>query len=440
MKTTARIHTVLLSGVFFVGFLAVVPSVMGLQSNTRLTGYDGGQFDLFGISVDISPDGSTALVGASQGTSSVDPGAAYFFSALNPSSGNKVSADDPSPGGDFGHAVALSDDGTTAVIGSPDAKVGENYYQGAVYIFVRSGGWIKQAKLVAPDGKAESFFGCSVDISDNGNTVLIGSCSNAYMNQRVSSVSIFVRQNGEWSLQKGQLRGRDTRAADDFGSAVALSGDGNTALVGARMAPVNYVNDQGAAYVFVRNGTLWSQQEKLTASDGEKYDSFGYAVDLSDDGNTAIIGAEHEGDQVADEWGIHDSANGAAYVFSRSGGNWSEQRKLVAADRGENDRFGRAVALSNNGSIAVIGAEFAQAAYLFTRQERNWNQQEKLRPQSTEAYGFGGAVAVADDGQTVLVGARETDYAGTPSQGVVYVFRPYVPLSGVNLLLLRQGL
>ncbi|MDP3695281.1 MAG: hypothetical protein Q8R42_04125, partial [Desulfocapsaceae bacterium] len=145
--------------------------------------------------------------------------------------------------------------------GSPGAKAGTNYDKGAVYIFTSAGGWTQQAKLVDPVEASETFFGCAVDISDDGNTVIIGSCSNPYINQMISSVYIYVRQNGNWSLQKKQLRGNDTQADDGFGGTVALSGDGNTTLVGAAMATVNMNNDRGAAYVFVRNGTTWAQQQ-----------------------------------------------------------------------------------------------------------------------------------------------------------------------------------
>ncbi|MDO9042883.1 MAG: hypothetical protein Q7U64_11170 [Desulfocapsaceae bacterium] len=415
------------AGLFGFVFLYTVigaNAALPLIGNTWLTGYDGAAYNNFGFSLDMTPDGKTVLVGANGYTNTVAPGAAYIFTSLSTLAGKKLVPGDPSPGGRFGSTVALSDNGTTAVVGSPGAKAGTNYDKGAVYIFTSAGGWTQQAKLVDPVEASETFFGCAVDISDDGNTVIIGSCSNPHINQMISSVYIYVRQNGNWSLQKKQLRGNDTQADDSFGGTVALSGDGNTALVGAAMATVNMNNDRGAAYVFVRNGTTWAQQAKVTAADGAQWDMFGNVVDLSNDGNTAIVGDSRK-----------DS--GAAYVFSRNAGSWGQQAKLTAADPDPyNSIFANSVALSNNGTIAVIGDY--ECARIFVRTSGTWSAREKLTTNNSEAYGFGESLALADDGQTILVGASSATVSGSPFQGSAYIFRPYVPMTGPNMLLLKS--
>jgi hypothetical protein len=395
-----------------------------LIGNTWLTGYDGAAYNNFGFSLDMTPDGKTVLVGANGYTNTVAPGATYIFTSLSTLAGKKLVPGDPSPGGRFGSTVALPDNGTTAVVGSPGAKAGTNYDKGAVYIFTSAGGWTQQAKLVDPVEASETFFGCAVDISDGGNTVIIGSCSNPHINQMISSVYIYVRQNGNWSLQKKQLRGNDTQADDSFGGTVALSGDGNTALVGAAMATVNMNNDRGAAYVFVRIVTTWAQQAKVTAANGAQWDMFGNVVDLSNDGNAAIVGDSRK-----------DS--GAAYVFSRNAGSWGQQAKLTAADPDPyNSIFANSVALSNNGTIAVIGDY--ECARIFVRTSGTWSVREKLTTNNSEAYGFGESLALADDGQTVLVGASSATVSGNPFQGSAYIFRPYVPMTGPIMLLLKS--
>jgi hypothetical protein len=190
------------------------------------------------------------------------------------------------------------------------------------------------------------------------------------------------------------------------------------------MATANMNNDQGAAYVFVRNGTTWAQQAKVTAADGAKWDMFGNVVDLSTDGNTAIIGDSRK-----------DS--GAAYVFSRNAGSWTQQAKLTAADPDPyNSIFANSVVLSNNGTIAVIGDY--ECARIFVRTSGTWREREKLTASTSDAYGFGEAVALADDGQTILVGASSATVSGNPFQGSAYIFRPYVPMTGPNMLLLKS--
>lgn len=245
--------------------LCVVGSSMGISAasliqQAKLTAADGAALDVFGVAVALSSDGDTAIVGARG--AQTNRGAAYVLtrSGTSWSQQAKLTATDGTTLDVFGWSVALSSDGDTAIAGAYKADVGTNVFQGAAYVFTRSGtSWSQQEKLIAADGAALDFFG--------------------------------------WS--------------------VALSSNGNTAIVSASMAHVSGHNNQGAAYVFTRSGTSWSEQEKLISSDGAAADGFGMYVALNSDGNTAFASA-----YLAD---VGTNVNqGAAYVFTRAGTNWNE--------------------------------------------------------------------------------------------------------------------
>jgi hypothetical protein len=224
-----------------------------------------------------------------------------------------------------------------------------------------------------------------------------------------------------WSvsaIEVAKLFAADGGEGDQFGYSVAVSGD--TALIGVRFDDdaVNGV-DSGSVYVFTRSGTTWTQQAKLTASDGAAVDSFGYSVALA--GDTVLIGARFDDDDVK---GVD---SGSVYVFTRSGSKWSQQAKLTA-DGGAGDWFGYTVALS--GDTAIIGAHSndgangvdSGSAYVFTRSGTAWSQKSKLTAADGKAGDqFGGKLAVPGD--TVVVGARLVDDVvfGVDS-GAVYIF------------------
>jgi len=260
----------------------------------------------------------------------------------------------------LGISVAVS--GDTLIVGADLANVGGNNWQGAAYIFTRSGAnWSQQQKLVAADGAAGDRFGYSVAL--DGETALVGALrANVGGNSNQGAAYVFTRSGANWS-QQWKLVAADGAASDQFGISVAL--DGETALVGAVTANVGGDFNQGAAYVFRRSGASWSQEQKLVATDGAADDWFGYSVAL--DGQTALVGAVTAN--------VGGTANqGAAYVFRRSGTNWSQEQKLVATDGAASDLFGYSVAL--DGNMALVGAYQANVGgnsnqgkvYFFERQ------------------------------------------------------------------------
>jgi hypothetical protein len=330
--------------------------------------------DQFGWSVALSGDGNTALAGVpgreSAGGSS-NSGAVRIF-IRSDSTWTQQASPFPSDLGvndQFGISVALSSDGNTALMGSFLEDPSGVVDAGSAYVFTRSGStWTQQAKLVASDAQAGDRFGWPVVLSSDGNTALI----TAYREDPsgladAGAAYVFTRSGSTWT-QQAKLVASDAQAGDEFGRSAALSGDGNTALIGAHFEDPSGLADAGAAYVFTRSGSTWTQQAKLVASDAQAGDRFGWSVALSGDGNTALIGAFTE-----DPGGISDA--GSVYVFTRSGSIWSERAKLTASDAAAGDQFGWSVALSGDGNTALIGANLedpggisdAGSVYVFAR-------------------------------------------------------------------------
>jgi hypothetical protein len=321
----------------------------------KITAFDGAVDDLFGGAVALY--GDTLAVGAS--TRGYRPGSAYVFtrSGATWTLQQKITAFDGATGNIFGSAVALSD--WTLVVGAYGADIGANNAQGAVYVYTRIGAvWSLQKKITAVEGEADDFFGIAVALS--GDTLAIGARrDDVGANANQGSVYVFQRYGTLWLIEQ-KLYANDGAANDIFGTAVALSGD--TLVVGANYDTIEANLNQGSAYVFTRSGGVWTQQQKLIANDGAMFDRFGNAVALS--GDTVVVGA-HEDDIGA------NATQGSAYVFARSGTVWAQQKKLTANDGEAGDRFGHAVALSSDTLVAGayaddIGANAGQGSgYVF---------------------------------------------------------------------------
>ncbi len=325
---------------------------------------------------------------------------------------------------EFGSAVALSTgvNGSgeifyRAVVGVPKADVGVNSDQGEVWVFesTNQGEWSLNARLNPNDRASGDQFGYSVDIS--GDTIVAGSLlDDVNANSNQGSAYVFAFNGTTWTQQQ-KLTASDGALADLFGRSVGISGD--TIVVGADLDNVGPNADQGSAYVFKRSGTTWTQQQKLIAPDGMASDEFGFSVGIS--GDTIIAGALN--DQVGSNF-----SQGSAYEFTRTGNTWTQQQKLTASDGSANDNFGNAVAISNN--TVIIGAYFDDvgapnddkgSAYIFTRTGTVWSQAQKLTASDGTALdNFGSAVAIDTD--TAIVGTPGSDISGNPDQGAAYVF------------------
>ena len=360
----------------------------------------------------------------------------------------------------FGFSMAIS--GDTLVVGAPAEEsnaTGVNGSQadnsltaaGAAYVFVRTGSqWVQQAYLKASNTKQGQQFGWSVAIS--GNTIVVGApgeksnATGVNSNQVDNSLNeagaayVFVRSGTTWS-QQAYLKASNTEAEDSFGYSVGVAD--NTIVVGAYREDSDAVvvnGDQtdntapnaGAAYVFTRSGSKWTQQAYLKTTDCTSADALGIAVAIS--GDTVLLGASGETSLVPGNSNDTSGTNvGAVYAFVRSGTAWSQQAYLKAAQPDSSDSFGRYLAFT--GDRAVIGAtgedgnsngiggdqsndlsSDSGAAYYFVRQGTAWSQQAYVKATNTEVDdGFGRSVAITDD--FLLVGAGGEDSNATSVNG-----------------------
>jgi len=391
----------------------------------KLTASDAQAGDFFGHATALSSDGNTAIIGAvSEDTGGAGAGAAYIFtrSGTTWSQEAKIQASDAQAGDSFGIAVAISDDGNTVIVGAyeEDAGAGGSTDSGAAYVFTRSGTtWSQEAKLMSSDIQAGDYFGSSVAISSDGNTVSVSGIFDDTPGIDAGSVYVFTRSGTTWS-QQAKIQSSDIQAGDNLGRIVSLSDDGNTLFVGARNEDTGGT-DAGSAYIFTRSGTTWSQEAKIQASDAQAGDFFGFGGFISGDGNTVIVGAYLE------DTGGTDA--GAAYIFTRSGTTWSQEAKLTASDAQAGDSFGMSVCVSRDGNTAIVGAYLedtggtdAGSAYIFTRSGTTWTQEVKIQSSDIQAGDyFGRSVSISKDGDIVIVGAREEDTGGSGA-GAAYVF------------------
>jgi hypothetical protein len=451
--------------------------------------------DFFGCCIALSGDGNTLAVGAypedsnatsiggEQGdNSAIWSGAVYVFTRSDTGTWLQqayVKASNSEANDRFGTSVALAGDGNTLAVGaygeaSDSTGVGGDqnnnsggWGSGAVYVFTRNdiGTWTQQAYVKASNTGASDGFGVSVALAVDGHTLAVGASgedSNATGidgNQSDNSangsgaVYVFTRNDiGTWT-QQAYVKASNTGESDGFGGSIALAADGNTLAVGASGEA-----NSGAVYIFARSGANWSQQAYLKASNSEGADVFGVSVALAGDGNTLAVGAYGEdsnatsinGDQIDNS----ASSSGAVYVFIRSGITWTQQAYVKASNTGEDDEFGRTVALAGDGNTLAVGARYeasnatgiggnqsdnlatnSGAVYVLTRNGiGTWTQKAYVKASNTEADDrFGFSVALTDDGTTLAVGAlreasnatgingNQSDNSATGS-GAVYLY------------------
>ena len=365
-----------------------------------------------------------------------------------------LKASNPNLNDYFGQSVAI--DGDTAVVGAPGEESNgtsqtdnSQSQAGAAYVYVKSGGvWTQQAYLKASNVEGGDVFGIAVGIS--GDTIVVGAsyeASGNAANQNDNSASgagaayVFVRSGGVWT-QQAYLKASNIDSSDEFGFAVAISGD--TIVVGAHIESSNGSGPNnnsafaaGAAYVFVRSGGVWTQQAFLKSDDPDAGDEFGFSVGIS--GDTIIVGSFFD-----DGPSNPGSEIGAAFIFVRTGGSWSQQTILRASNGEDNDLFGSSVAV--DGDTAVVGAtgeasngvggptdnslSTSGAAYVFKRTGGTWAEEAYLKASNVDGGDeFGSAVSVSGDQVLVSAKAEESNGAGGQSDnsasaaGAAYIFK-----------------
>ncbi len=320
----------------------------------------------------------------------------------------KLTAAAAAPNDRFGTSVGVNAD--TVVVGAPFAS-GFGQFTGTAYVYTGTGStWTEQAALVADDAAVGDRTGWTVDVE--GDTIVAGSYGNNAAGVDSGAAYVFSRSGTAWT-QQAKLVPADAATFDGLGYSVAI--DGDTAVV-ASVSDDVVGTDSGSAYVFTRSGTTWTEQAKLVAGDGAAGDNFGFWLDI--DGDTVVVGAPG-----------HDAANatnaGAAYVFTRSGTTWAQQQKLTAPDGTANDQFGHGVTI--DGDTIGIGVPFdddagtdSGSALVFSRSAATWTQEAKFRGADTAAGDRFGS-AVATNGSVLVVGSPRDGIAGNIS-GSAYVF------------------
>lgn len=424
----------------------------------------------FGTAVALSADGNTlAVSGKIQG-----PGAVYLFTRAATGTWSqqaRLQASNPGFDDQFGYALALSDDGHTLAVGAyaedsaatgfgTDPLDNTAPQAGAVYVFRRAGTvWTQQAWLKASNTGATDYFGLSVALSADGNSLAVGATGedsdavgidgDQANNARAGAgaVYLFARVGSSWS-QQAYVKASNSGVNDGFGAYVAFSADGNTLAVAAAnessaaTGPGGSQSDDtassaGAVYVFTRNVT-WSQQAYLKASNTGAFDNFGLGLALSRDGNTLAVGAPGEDSGSS---GINPVSSetatdsGAVYVFTRTGTSWAQQVWLKAHNPRNLAAFGLSVSLSGDGSLLAVGSPRESSAdrgvggdgaddtgydigavYVFARNATTWQQQAYAKPgynDGTRNYGLGHSVSLSADGDTLAGGARHERSSAT---------------------------
>jgi hypothetical protein len=339
----------------------------------------------------------------------------------------------------FGSSAALSSDGSTLLVGAP----GDDKSRGAAWVFKRSGkstpgaeswepegGKLTPGELEPPAGvsgeectgaagsceecaeepkaspgeEGECAFGASVALSADGDTAIVG---NPTSSSSPGAAWVFTRSEGNWT-RSAKLSGANTSRDGRFGRSVALSADGDVALIGDPSA----ANGRGSAWAFEREGSSWKTIGEISSEGSGPFAHFGRSVALSGDGSLALIGAPGEAEFA-----------GAAWTFARDGSGWTRQEAEGVTEEGAKagDHFGKSVALSADGSTALIGALEAEgglgsASPFVTAPEGLVAQGTKFVGPAGEHH-FGASVALSGDGDLALVGApRATASGGTVAE------------------------
>ena len=385
------------------------------QQGTKLVGTGNTGASGQGYAVSLSADGNTAIVGGF--TDNSNQGAAWIYTrsgATWSQQGAKLVGTGNVGAGGQGIAVSLSADGNTAIVGGHL----DNSNRGAVWVYTRSGTtWTQQGtKLVGTGNTGSAQQGFAVSLSADGNTAISGGRIDDNFQ---GAAWIFTRSGTTWSQQGNKLVGTGYIGASGQGTAVSLSADGNTAMVGG----YNDNSNEGAVWVYTRSGITWSQQgSKLVGIGNTGPARQGRSVSLSADGNTAMIG------------GLNDNSNqGAAWVFTRSGTTWTQQgTKLVGTGNNGAALQGQSVYLSADGNTAMVGGindnSNLGSTWVFTRIGTTWSQQgsKLVGTGNNGVTQQGWAVSLSADGTTAMVGGNQDNSNVGAAWAYTYVPPPTI--------------
>jgi len=373
----------------------------------------------------------------------------------------------------LGTSVAVSADESTIVVGAENENSNNQPNSGAAYVFTRpSGGWWADSpptgvRLTAASPGDGDKFGSSLSVSADGSVVVIGVPQDDDVGWNAGAADVFTRPATGWSSSapRARLTTSDVgflNVIDSFGTSVAVSGDGNTIVVGSIRDCIDACfvsssirnNNRGSISLFTKPAGGWASTSngiKLMAFDGAQYDEFGRSVSVNTDGSVIVAGASEDDVtyHTVDSDGVPTSNSvsnaGSAYVFSKPPAGWSATStavRLIAADGGVNHRFGKSLSMSGNGDTIVVGAlngdgyevDNSGSAYVFTRPSLGWNDVDTATSTAIKLSAtyegvnaqFGTSVSVNADGSKIAIGesGKDKDHgtgAGIDS-GTVYLF------------------
>jgi hypothetical protein len=371
-----------------------------------------------GTSVAVSSDGNTAVIGGS--FDDTNKGAAWIYVRNGTAwsqQGGKLIGTGAVGTAKQGTAVAISAEGNTVAVGGPL----DNTSAGAVWIFTRSSGvWSQQGnKLTGTGAAGNAQQGSALSLSASGDILAVGGPAD---NMFGGATWIFTRSAGTWTQEGSKLVGTGMVGQARQGGSVAISSDGTTLIVGGN----NDMNRRGAAWIFTRDsGGTWSQQGAKLVGTGGSSDAWqGISVAISANGNTALVGGSND-----------NSLKGAAWVFTRSSGVWSQQgAKLSGTGAVGSARQGTSLGLSADGNTAVIGGAGDDSSkgtmWVFKRSGSTWTQQgSKVNGSgATGSAKQGTSISVSSNGTTAVLGGP----ADNTNKGAFWFFVPNTSLADIK--------
>lgn len=319
----------------------------------------------------------------------------------------------------FGRSISINATGDTIVVGAYFEDPGNTTDAGSVYVFTRTGTtWTQQAKLVANDKTADDLFGSSVSINPSGDMLAIGCPRTKISGTSRGSVYIFTRSGSTWT-QEAKLMSSDLTVGQDFGSFVKLDNLANRLYIGA----VGDYSSNGAVYIFTRSGSVWTEEVKLISPDRTSEDDhFGENIVVNYNSDIIAIGSP-----------FFQGRMGAVYIYSRIGTTWTYEAKLtkpVTDSASNNPYIGQSLSMNENGDVLIVGAQNINtditgvgAVYIFTRSGTTWTQEARLiASDRVQNDRFGRAVVLNKAENTLLVTTDNDSTVGVPSKGSVYIF------------------
>jgi hypothetical protein len=410
--------------------------------------------DYFGWSVAVSGDGSTlAVVSSEDDDAGTNRGALYIFKKNSVGEWQQrqkntevTAATNGLTASGYSGALSMSRDGSTIVAGSHTADPGGIADAGAAYIYKLVGGsYVYQQEITASDKAANDQFGFSTAVSSDGTTIIVGTPNDDPGGQSNQGSAYIFDWNGSTWSQTQNIVQSDALASGSFGHGVAISDDGTVAAVGAGYHD-SPGTDDGAVYIFTKSGGTWSQTQKMYASDYASQTSqfLGLNISMAGDGSMVVAGAPYS------DTGGTDA--GATYIFVKSGGVWpvTETQKIVASDAAADDRFGYTVATSQNGDRIIVAATYEDTnnsnkgkIYVFDRSNGTWTETRNHdNPHSANASHIGWSTAVSSGGGVYLAGIPFDDFGvGTSDDyGSVRIFEDEVWRERSNTFTVNAGI